>query len=90
MMGFIIWILVGALVGWIASLIMKTDAQQGTILNIVIGILGAWLGGYLISPLVGVSTINQNALSIPSILVSIVGAVIVIVIWQLIRKGSAR
>ena len=89
-MGFIIWILVGALVGWIASLIMKTDAQQGTILNIVIGILGAWLGGYLISPLVGVSTINQNALSIPSILVSIVGAVIVIVIWQLIRKGSAR
>ena len=89
-MGFIVWILVGALVGWIASLIMKTDAQQGTILNIVIGIVGAWLGGYLISPLVGVSTINQNALSIPSILVSIVGAVIVIVIWQLIRKGSAR
>ena len=89
-MGFIIWILVGALVGWIASLIMKTDAQQGTILNIVIGIVGAWLGGYLISPLVGVSTINQNALSIPAILVSIVGAVIVIVIWQLIRKGSAR
>ena len=89
-MGFIIWILVGALVGWIASLIMKTDAQQGTILNIVIGIVGAWLGGYLISPLVGISTINQNALSIPSILVSIVGAVIVIVIWQLIRKGSAR
>ena len=89
-MGFIIWILVGALVGWIASLIMKTDAQQGTILNIVIGIVGAWLGGYLISPLVGISTINQNALSIPAILVSIVGAVIVIVIWQLIRKGSAR
>ena len=57
-MSFIIWILVGALVGWIASLIMKTDAQQGTILNIVIGILGAFLGGYLISPLVGVSTIN--------------------------------
>ncbi|MES2661865.1 MAG: GlsB/YeaQ/YmgE family stress response membrane protein [Pseudomonadota bacterium] len=89
-MSFIIWILVGALVGWIASLIMKTDAQQGTILNIVIGILGAWLGGYLISPLVGVSTINQNALSIPAILVSIVGAVIVIVIWQLIRKALSR
>ena len=89
-MGFIIWILVGALVGWIASLIMKTDAQQGTILNIVIGILGAWLGGYLISPMVGISTINQNALSIPSILVSIVGAVIVILIWQLIRRASSR
>ena len=89
-MSFIIWILVGALVGWIASLIMKTDAQQGTILNIVIGILGAFLGGYLISPLVGVSTINQNALSIPSILVSIVGAVIIILIWKLISKASSR
>ena len=89
-MSFIIWILVGALVGWIASLIMKTDAQQGTILNIVIGILGAFLGGYLISPMVGVSTINQNALSIPSILVSIVGAVIVILIWKLISKASSR
>lgn len=89
-MNFIIWILVGALVGWIASLIMKTDAQQGSILNIVIGIVGAWLGGYIISPLVGISTINQNALSIPAILVSIVGAVIVIFIWQLIRKGSSR
>ena len=89
-MSFIIWILVGALVGWIASLIMNTDAQQGTILNIVFGILGAFLGGYLISPLVGVSTINQNALSIPSILVSIVGAVIVILIWKLISKASSR
>ena len=89
-MGFIIWILVGALVGWIASLIMKTDAQQGTILNIVIGIVGAWLSGYLISPLVGISTINENALSLPSILVSIVGAVIVIAIWNLLRRGSAR
>ena len=89
-MGFIVWILVGALVGWIASLIMKTDAQQGTILNIVIGIVGAWVGGYVISPLVGVSTINQNALSIPAILVSIVGAIIVIAIWNMIRKGVAR
>ncbi len=87
-MSFIIWILVGALVGWIASLIMKTDAQQGAILNIVIGIIGAWVGGYFISPLVGVSTINQNALSIPSILVSIVGAVIVIFIWKLITKAT--
>lgn len=89
-MSFIIWILVGALVCWIASLIMNTDAQQGTILNIVFGILGAFLGGYLISPLVGVSTINQNALSIPSILVSIIGAVIVILIWKLISKASSR
>lgn len=89
-MGFIIWILVGALVGWIASLVMKTDAQQGAILNIVIGIVGAFVGGYLISPLVGISTINQDALSIPSILVSIVGAIIVIAVWNLIRRGKSR
>lgn len=89
-MGFIIWILVGALVGWIASLIMKTDGQQGSILNIVIGIVGAWVGGYLISPMLGIATINQDALSIPAILVSIVGAVIVIAIWNMIRKGTAR
>ena len=89
-MGFIIWILVGALVGWIASLIMKTDGQQSSILNIVIGIVGAWVGGYLISPMLGIATINQDALSIPAILVSIVGAVIVIAIWNMIRKGTAR
>lgn len=89
-MGFIIWILVGALVGWIASLVMKTDAQQGAILNIVIGIVGAFVGGYLISPLVGISTINQDALSIPSILVSILGAIIVIAVWNLIRRGKSR
>lgn len=89
-MGFIIWILVGALVGWIASMIMKTDAQQGTILNILVGIVGAFVGGYFISPLVGIPTINENPINIPSILVSIVGAVIVIAIWNLLRKGVAR
>jgi uncharacterized membrane protein YeaQ/YmgE (transglycosylase-associated protein family) len=59
-------------------MIMRTDAQQGVILNVVVGIVGALLGGWLISPLVGVPTINQDAFSLPAMLVSLVGAVILL------------
>ncbi len=89
-MNFIIWLVVGGLVGWIASKIMNTDAQQGIFLNIVVGVVGAFLAGYLISPLVGVPTINQDALSMGALLVSLVGAVILLAIVNLIRRGSAR
>ena len=65
-MGFLIWLIVGGIVGWLASMIMRTDGQQGILLNIVVGIVGAFLGGWLISPLVGVGTINQG-ISIGSI-----------------------
>jgi len=88
-MGFIIWLIVGGLVGWIASLIMRTDAQQGIVLNIVVGIVGALIAGWLISPLVGVATINQG-ISIGSILVSLVGAIILLAIVNLFRRGKAR
>lgn len=86
-MGILIWLLVGGLVGWVASLIMKTDGSQGIILNVVVGIVGAFIAGFFISPLVGVSTINQNALNIGSILVSLVGAIILIGIVKLVRGG---
>ncbi len=89
-MNFIIWLVVGGLIGWIASKIMNTDAQQGVFLNIVVGIVGAFLGGFLISPLVGVPTINQDALSVGALLVSLVGAIILLAIVNLIRRGSAR
>jgi len=89
-MNFIIWLIIGGLIGWVASLIMKTDAQQGIILNVVVGIVGAMLGGWLISPLVGFGTINQSALSVPAMLVSLVGAVILLAIVNLVRRGSAR
>jgi len=62
-MNFIIWLIVGGIIGWLASMIMRTDAQQGVVLNVVVGIIGALLGGWLISPLVGVPTINQDAFS---------------------------
>ncbi|MCX6046388.1 MAG: GlsB/YeaQ/YmgE family stress response membrane protein [Chloroflexi bacterium] len=89
-MNFIIWIIVGALLGWLASIIMRTDAQQGALLNIVVGIIGAFLAGLLLTPLFGVGTINQNNFSIASLLVSLLGAVILLAIVNLFRRGSVR
>jgi uncharacterized membrane protein YeaQ/YmgE (transglycosylase-associated protein family) len=86
----LIWLVVGGSIGWIASLIMRTDAQQGLLLNVVVGIVGAMLGGWLISPLIGVGTINQSNFSIGALAVSLVGAVILLAIVNLFRRGSAR
>ena len=89
-MNFIIWLIVGGLIGWVASMIMKTDAQQGVLLNIVVGIVGAFLGGWLISPLVGVATVNQGDFSIGGLVVSLIGAIILLAIVNLFRRGSVR
>ena len=88
-MGIIIWLLVGGVVGWLASLVMRTDAQQGILLNIVVGIVGAVLAGWLISPRVGVGTINQG-ITIGTFLVSLVGAIVLLAIVNLVRRGAAR
>jgi uncharacterized membrane protein YeaQ/YmgE (transglycosylase-associated protein family) len=88
-MNIIIWLIVGGVVGWVASMLMKTDAQQGILLNIVVGIVGAFIGGFLISPMVGVGTINSG-LSVGSFLVSLVGAVILLGIVNLVRRGRVR
>ena len=68
-MNFIIWLVVGGVLGWLASLMMRTDGQQGVVLNVVVGIVGAFLGGLLISPLVGAGNINDGNFSLPSLLV---------------------
>ena len=83
MINFIIWLVVGGILGWIASIIMRTDAQQGMFLNIVVGIIGAMLGGWLLAPLFGTATINQNDFSIAGLLVSLLGAVILLAGWLL-------
>src|SRR5688572_30472918 len=72
-MSFILWIIVGGLLGWIASMIMKTNDQQGIFLNIIVGIVGAFLGGLLIAPLVGTGTINRGDFSFGSLMVSLLG-----------------
>ena len=89
-MNFIIWLIVGGLIGWVASMIMKTDAQQGMILNVVVGIVGSMLGGLLIAPLLGTGTINQNDFSIMGLLASLIGAVILLAIVNLVRRGRVR
>ena len=67
-MNFIILLIVGGVIGWLASLIMRTDAQQGILLNIVVGIVGSLLAGLLLSPLLGVAPITSGGLSIPTLL----------------------
>ncbi len=89
-MNFIIWLIVGGLIGWLASVLMKTNDQQGIILNVVVGIVGALLAGWFISPLVGVGTINQDNFSLPAVLVSLVGAAILLGVVNLFRRGSVR
>ena len=85
-MSFISWIVVGGILGWIASMIMKTNEQQGIILNIIVGIVGAFLGGLLLAPLLGTGTINQNDFSMGSLLVSLVGAIILLAIVNFFRR----
>ena len=88
-MGFLIWLIVGGIVGWLASLVMRTDGQQGILLNVVVGIVGSFLGGWLISPLVGVGNLSSG-ISIGSIIVSLVGAIILLAIVNLFRRGRVR
>ena len=89
-MNLIVWLIIGGVVGWLASLLMRTDGQQGIVLNVVVGLVGAFLAGWFISPLVGVGTINQNNFSLASVLVSLIGAVILLAIVNLFRRGSVR
>jgi uncharacterized membrane protein YeaQ/YmgE (transglycosylase-associated protein family) len=89
-MSIIIWLVVGGLVGWLASLFMRTDAQQGIFLNIIVGIIGAVLGGWLLAPLFGTGTINQGDFSLSGLLVSLLGAIILLAIVNLIRRGRTR
>lgn len=89
-MSIIIWLIVGGVVGWLASIIMRTDGQQGILLNVVVGVIGALLGGWLLAPLFGTATINQGDFSLSGLVVSLLGAVILLAIVNLIRRGTAR
>lgn len=89
-MNFIIWIIVGGILGWLASIVMRTNASQGMFLNIIVGIVGAFLGGWLLAPLFGTGTINSNDFSIGSLLVSFLGAVVLLAIVNLLRRGTPR
>lgn len=89
-MNFIIWLVVGGVLGWLASIVMKTDGQQGLFLNVVVGAVGALIAGFVIAPMLGTGTINSNDFSIAGLLVSFVGALILLAIVNLFRRGTAR
>jgi uncharacterized membrane protein YeaQ/YmgE (transglycosylase-associated protein family) len=89
-MGIILWLVIGGVVGWLASLVMKRDGSQGIILNIVVGIVGALLGGWLIGPILGAPSINSGVISFASLLVSFLGAVILLAIVNLITRSRVR
>lgn len=89
-MGLIVLLIVGGLIGWVASLIMRTDGQQGILLNIVVGIVGAVLAGFVITPLIGGAPITSGVIGLQSVLVSLFGAVVLLAIINLFRRGSVR
>jgi len=86
-MGILLWIVFGALVGWIASLIMKTDAQQGALLNVIVGIVGAVLGGWIMS-IFGNSGVT--GFNLYSFVVALVGAVVLIGLVRAIRGSTSK
>lgn len=89
-MGIIILIVVGGLLGWLASIVMRTDGQQGLLLNIVVGIVGALIAAFLINPLIGGGNIAAGDYSASSLLVSFLGAVVLLAIVNLFRRGTVR
>jgi uncharacterized membrane protein YeaQ/YmgE (transglycosylase-associated protein family) len=85
----LIWLLIGGFVGWVASVIMGTDDRQGMILNVVVGIVGAALGGFFLSGVFGTSTINQGNFSLGGLLVSLLGAIGLLALVKLLRGTVA-
>ena len=82
-MNIIIYLIAGAIVGYVASRIMRTNSQQGLLLDIVVGVIGAFLAGYFISPLLGVGTIN-DAVTLPTMLVTLIGSVILLWLYKMV------
>jgi len=89
-MNIFVWLIAGGVVGWLASVLMKTRGQQGLVLSVLLGVAGAMLAGWFITPLIGVGTINQGNFSLPAPLVSLLGASILLAFVSLFNRCSAR
>jgi uncharacterized membrane protein YeaQ/YmgE (transglycosylase-associated protein family) len=89
-MSIIIWLVVGGIIGWLASKVMRTDAQQGIFLNVIVGIIGAFIGGWLGGMFFGTGSINQGDFSLSSLLMSLVGAIVLLAIVNMFRRGRVR
>ncbi len=82
-MNLIIWLIIGGIIGWLASIVMRTDGQQGIILNVVVGIVGSWIGGWLIAPLIG-------GAGVMAYVSAFLGAIVLLAIVNLFRRGRVR
>ena len=89
-MTWIIAIIMGGIIGWLASIIMRTDAQQGIFLNIVVGCLGSILGRFLFGRFLGGGHLRGDAFDPMTLLTAFIGAVILLAIVNLVRRGSVR
>jgi uncharacterized membrane protein YeaQ/YmgE (transglycosylase-associated protein family) len=89
-MGLILALIIGGIIGWLASIVMRTDAQQGILLNIVVGVVGAVLGSFLLAPLLGGGNLLSGAFDIRTLLVALLGAIILLAIVNLFRRGAVR
>ena len=89
-MTFILVLVVGGLIGWIASILMRTDAQQGIFLNVAVGVVGALIAGVLITPLIGGAPITSGSFDLLSVLASLLGAIVLLAVVNLFRRGAVR
>ena len=90
MVNFIVWLIVGGIIGWLASLVIRTDVPHGTLFNVVVGVVGAFVAGLVLTPLFGISTINQNNFSLPAMRVSLLGAILLLAVVSRSRRGALR
>jgi uncharacterized membrane protein YeaQ/YmgE (transglycosylase-associated protein family) len=86
MINLIVWLVAGAVIGWIASMVMHTNAQQGIILNVVVGVIGALIAGLLLNQ----PTINQNVFNLNALVISLIGAIVLLAVVNLVRRGRLR
>ena len=84
MVGLVIWLIVGGVIGWLASMIIRTDAQQGVILNVVVGIIGSVIASYFFG-----CGINA-AIKVTTFVYSLIGAIILLALVNLLRRGAVR
>jgi uncharacterized membrane protein YeaQ/YmgE (transglycosylase-associated protein family) len=89
-MNIILILVVGGVLGWLASIVMRTDAQQGIFLNVIVGIVGALLAGFIITPLIGGAPITSGSFDVMSLVASFIGAVVLLAIVNLFRRGRVR
>lgn len=90
MINFLLWLVAGGVLGWVASIVLLQDGQRGILLNVIVGTLGAALAGWFLTPLVGLATINQSVFSVAAFLVALVGAIVLLSVFNVFRPGPAR